>query len=89
MSDLKSPMEKMQEANKLRRESGIKNEIKNPIEKAALRPDSLRLAINAKCYDCIGQDADPDWRGSIRNCVCNDCPLFLVRPYQRKTEFAP
>ena len=81
MSELMSGLAKAQEVMRLRREAGIKTEIKSPLEKAALRPDSLRLAINAKCYDCIGQDADPDWRGSIRNCVCNDCPLYSVRPY--------
>ena len=85
MSDL-TGLEKAQQVLRERREAGIKIEIKNPIEKAASRPDSLRLAINAKCYDCIGQDADPDWRGSIRNCVCTDCSLFPVRPYQKKIE---
>ena len=89
MTDTKTGLQKAQEINKLRRESGIKLIVKNPLEKAALRPDSLRLAINAKCYDCIGQDSDTDWRGSIRNCVCDDCPLFTVRPYQHKTAFAP
>lgn len=88
MSDLNSGLEKAQEILRLRREAGIKTEIKNPLEKAILRPDSLRLAINAKCYDCIGQDADPDWRGSIRNCVCKDCPLYPVRPYQPKEQGA-
>ena len=48
MNDLRSGLEKAHEINRLRREAGIKIEIKNPLEKAALRPDSLRLAINAK-----------------------------------------
>lgn len=84
MSDFRSGLEKAQEVLRLKRENGENIERKNPLEKAASRPDSLRLAINAKCYDCIGQDADPDWRGSIRACVCSDCPLFPVRPYQPK-----
>jgi hypothetical protein len=57
---------------------------KTPLERAVENPNSLRLAINAKCYDCIGQDADPDWRGSIRNCLCKDCPLYPVRPHQKQ-----
>ena len=84
MSDLMTGLQKAQEVMRLRREAGIKTEIRNPMEKAAERPDSLRLAINAKCYDCIGQDGDTDWRGSIRECVCTDCPLYPVRPYQPK-----
>jgi len=53
-----------------------------PLEKLKNNPLSLRASINAKCFDCIGQDADPDWRGSIKNCPCNDCPLYSVRPYR-------
>ncbi len=58
---------------------------KTPIEKAIDNPKSMRAAINAMCYDCIGQDADPDWRGSIRNCICNKCPLYILRPHQRSS----
>lgn len=82
-------LQKAQEVLRLRREAGIKTEIKNPLEKAVANPESLRLAINAKCYDCIGQDADPDWRGSIRECICTDCPLYPVRPYQPKSGTIP
>lgn len=54
----------------------------NPIEKAKRNPKSLRLAINAKCFDCEGQDADPRVQWRIGNCVIPDCPLWPVRPYQ-------
>jgi hypothetical protein len=77
-------LQKAHESLRLKRENGEAVERKNPIEKAKARPESLRLAINAMCYDCIGQDADPDWRGSIRECLCKDCPLFPVRPFQPK-----
>ncbi len=77
-------LQKAHEVNRKRIELGIKLVIKNPMEKAAERPDSLRLAINAMCYDCIGQDADPDWRGSIRECSCTKCPLWSVRKFQKK-----
>ena len=55
---------------------------RDPLEKACANPNSRRLAINAKCYDCKGRDADPcvEWR--IGNCVCPDCPLYPVRPHQ-------
>ena len=35
----------------------------NPLEKAKVNTKSLRLAVNAKCYECEGEDADP-YRGS-------------------------
>lgn len=88
MVEIKTGLQKAQEIMRLRREAGIKTEMRDPLQKAAARPDSLRLAINAKCYDCIGRDGDTDWRGSIRGCVCCDCPLYPVRPYQPKNSDA-
>lgn len=55
----------------------------NPIERLAINPTSLRLAITAKCYDCMGRDADPGFHRRIRECGCATCPLHAVRPYQR------
>jgi len=55
-----------------------------PIEAQAKNPTSLRAAINAKCWDCIGGDADPSPRGQIRDCSITDCPLWVVRPWQSK-----
>ena len=51
----------------------------------ARKPKSLRAAINAKCWDCQGGNSDPapGWR--IGNCVCPECPLYAVRPYQYNT----
>ena len=52
---------------------------KNPYEKWKEKKKSLRLSVNAKCWDCCcGQ------RSEITNCTSEDCPLFVVRPYQRK-----
>lgn len=76
-------LEKARIVNQERIASGIPVIRLNPLEKLKNNPLSLRCAINAKCYDCIGQDADPDWRGNIRNCVCTDCPLYAVRPYRQ------
>jgi hypothetical protein len=56
----------------------------DPIARAAANPTSLRAAITAKCWDCMGGDADPGTRQRIRECECPRCPLHHVRPYQRR-----
>lgn len=56
--------------------------IYNPIEQLKRNPTSLRASINAKCFDCQGQDSDPAVKWRIGNCEIPDCPLFNVRPYQ-------
>lgn len=61
----------------------------DPIEKARNNPKSLRLAINAKCWDCVGAGSDPHPRKEIGNCVMTDCPLYPVRPYQHLFEDVP
>lgn len=68
---------------KLMREAGIKIIKKDPIQKAKENPESLRLAINAKCWECIGAGHDPNPRAEIKNCLCVDCPLYPLRPYQK------
>lgn len=59
----------------------------NPDEKLArvLRSGktSLRASVNAKCWDCIGGDADPAPKRRIGTCVVKGCALYSVRPYQR------
>jgi hypothetical protein len=70
-----------------RRAAGETIERLDPIEKARRNPTSLRLAINAKCWECVGGDGDPNPRQRIRDCTCSRCPLLAVRPYQaRETE---
>lgn len=58
---------------------------KTPIEKAKEKPDSCRRAITAKCYECVGMEGDPNFRESIRSCTGYSCPLYDLRPYQKKT----
>ncbi len=58
---------------------------KNPIERLSEKPDSLRCAITAKCYECVGMDGDSNYRNTIRTCTSYNCPLYAVRPYQRLT----
>lgn len=57
---------------------------KNPIERAKENPESLRMAITAKCYECVGMDGDPNFRETIRTCTGYSCPLYPVRPYSKK-----
>ncbi len=57
---------------------------RTPIERARENPRSLRLAVTAKCFDCVGGDCDPNPRGRIASCPAAKCPLHPVRPYQGK-----
>ena len=54
----------------------------DPIEKASRNPNSLSLAIKAKCWDCQAGDDDPHPRWRIGNCTAPDCPLYPHRPYR-------
>jgi hypothetical protein len=74
------------EAREAARVAGIKQDRLNPMQKAQAHPNSLRMAINGKCYDCVGQDADPNPRGRVRDCNCKGCCLWHVRPWQRSDE---
>jgi hypothetical protein len=67
-------------ASAAKRAAGIQPERLDPIERARRNPTSLRLAINAKCWDCQGGDADPNPRQRIRDCEILSCPLHAVRP---------
>ncbi|WP_198321695.1 MULTISPECIES: hypothetical protein [Methylococcus] len=58
----------------------------NPIEKARRNPTSLRLAINGKCWDCVGCGADPNPQRAIGQCRIPACTLWPVRPYQHMAE---
>jgi hypothetical protein len=55
-----------------------------PHEEALQNPQSRRLAIRAKCWDCEGQGVDPGWQERVRTCVIVDCPLWHVRPYRER-----
>jgi len=68
---------------RLRMEQGL-SAYRTPIERAKDKPDSLRCAITAKCYECVGMDGDSNFRETIRTCTSVNCPLYSVRPYQRK-----
>lgn len=59
----------------------------NPITRAKVHPTSLKRAIAAKCFECVGghEDGcvDPWWREEIYNCSVTTCPLWPHRPAQR------
>lgn len=69
-----------------RANGGKRGPTRSPMEKLADNPTSLRLAVNAKCYDCQGLGADTGWQARIRECGVRGCPLNAVRPYQRTEE---
>ena len=69
---------KMREALAKARSEG-RMTVLTPIEKAKKNPRSLRYAINAKCWDCSGEQ-----RLEVKLCTVKDCALYPVRPYQPK-----
>ena len=70
------------------RPAGVHQRVRrNPLEILANKPNSMRAAINAKCYDCIGPD--PGWKWAVGNCESTDCPLHRFRPYQKKVGQPP
>lgn len=75
-----SGLEAAREAARLRREAGETFERLNPIEKAARNPRSLRLAINGKCFDCMGGDGDSGVRKRISTCSIAKCTLHPGSP---------
>jgi hypothetical protein len=79
-----TPLELAHQTLQKRRLAGETFPRLDPIAKAAANPRNRKLAIAAKCWDCIGAGADPNPRGAIRECPSENCPLWPVRPYQRK-----
>jgi hypothetical protein len=59
----------------------IAAKIITPIQRAKLNPKSLRLAVNAQCYDCIYDKSDAGtWRQQVEACPSINCPLYRQRP---------
>lgn len=57
----------------------------SPLEMLKKHPSSIKRAVNAKCFVCIGgshEEAPPKgWRQLIAFCGKSDCPLYFVRPF--------
>lgn len=73
-------LRKAQEVNKALRDAGVAIVRKNPNEKRLENPRSMRRAVDAMCYECMGMA--PSYRNDIRDCTAPNCPLFALRPYQ-------
>ena len=63
--------------------------LKNPIQKANANPQSLRFAINANCFQCMGGTEDEPYvtkelRIEVAKCTCLGCPLYRHRPWKKK-----
>lgn len=58
----------------------VKRVVETPVEKLAHNPKSLRLAVNAMCYQCFGCSSTA--AADIRNCTSKKCALYEVRPYK-------
>ena len=56
-----------------------KQKRRTPAEKFRDNPKSLRCGINAMCYECSGED-----KKEITLCTAVGCPLYNLRPYQKK-----
>jgi hypothetical protein len=76
MTEDLTPLQKAAIKRKRNREAGIKPP--NPIERSKLKPNSMRLAINAMCFDCMGQESG--WRKMVKLCSSPNCPLYKLRP---------
>jgi hypothetical protein len=45
-----------------------------------LRRPGYRARVDAKCVDCIYDEAAPGtWRAQVRACTATGCPLWAVR----------
>lgn len=55
----------------------------DPVSVHLADPKSLRKAINAHCWDCVGGKADSqNPRRLVRECEIVHCNLHPVRPWQ-------
>jgi hypothetical protein len=58
----------------------------DPIARSLARPKSLRAAVVAKCWECVGGDAAPAPRQRIGACAVMRCPLRPHCPYRQHAE---
>lgn len=73
-----SAIQLAQQKRREMKDAGIEVVRLDPAQKLAKNPKSLRLAINAKCWDCSGGQ-----RVEIRDCHIKTCGMWHVRPYQK------
>ena len=76
-------MEAIRKGGEAWRQKGLRPGPKmSPTERAKKSPKSMRAAVNAYCYTCEGEDADPKWQWRVGNCTIPACPLYGFRPHQ-------
>ena len=71
-------LEAARAARQAKRDSGEADVRRNPEEVWLDDPSSLRKSINAKCYQCNG---DENYRNRARYCIIFTCALWPNRPY--------
>ena len=65
------------------REQGFKPVILNPRDKAKANPTSLKYAIRAHCWECVGADGNENAKLLVKQCGLEDkCSLWPHRPWQ-------
>ena len=50
---------------------------------AELRGQKLSKMVEGICFECVGGNDDPGPKLRARDCLCGDCPLHPVRPWQK------
>ena len=81
---LREQLQRGKEAMAAKRAEGWKPVYLNPVDAAKANPGSMKAAIKAFCWTCVGQDADPGAKFRVRDCdVGPKCPLYDHRPWQK------
>lgn len=82
-AERRTPLENAQVKLKEMRDAGWSPIHLDPVQQANASPNSLKKAIKAYCWVCVGADADPGAKQRVRDCsVGPKCPLFPHRPWQ-------
>lgn len=79
---LRAQLQKGQDKMRELRAAGWKPVHRNPVEQAQANPKSLKAAIKANCWLCVGADADPGAKFRVRDCTVTRCALHSHRPWQ-------
>lgn len=64
------------------RAQGVTFAHRNPVQQAEANPTSLKKAVKAFCWTCVGGDGDPGAKFRVRDCTAPKCPLYTHRPWQ-------
>lgn len=82
-ADLRLRMAKGQEKMRELRAAGWKPVLLNPVEAAKAAPGSVKKAVKAYCWTCVGAGADTGAKFRVRDCTLGEkCALWPHRPWQ-------